>query len=116
MKSDAMNETTQNSEVRHNPELFQFFVRFDGDTQGSFESYPIFDDIGHLIGTFTVLNGHFLRCVVSISNPIGLDISMGRTFWFTPDLSTGIINGGSISSIRTVDGIKVNGGEHIYDQ
>lgn len=65
--------------------VYKFNVEISGDVP-SFEAFPIYEDYTNtVIGAFTLHYGNVIRCFISgIGNPVGLKVSSGGAFYFTP--------------------------------
>jgi len=64
--------------------IFRFEVQVLGDMP-SFETFPIFDDYGTLIGGFTRRQGDLVKgFIAGTGYPMALLVSTEQSFYFTP--------------------------------
>lgn len=57
------------------------------ETVPSYETFPMFDEYGKLVGAFARLRGDYVKGWVSgKESPVALRVSTGESFWFTPKL------------------------------
>ena len=91
-------------------ETHRFNIETPFQVENSYESYPIYDDVGVLVGACTLRSGEVLACFVSLANnPIALLAEDGGRFYFTPKIDAkSFLISGIISEYRlNKDSIKV---------
>lgn len=78
--------------------IFRFEIQIREDMR-SYETFPIYDDYGNLVGGFTRRLGDLVRGFISGSGyPMALDVSSEAAFYFTPRIDDdGLIGYGLIS-------------------
>lgn len=79
------------------------FVATMIDTVPSFETFPLYDEYRHLVGSFLRFRGDLIKGFVSGSDtPIGLKVSSGDKFYLTPVLDKeGCVAHAVVSELRS---------------